>query len=317
MRQFFRGSAAALRRVRRRFALSIEVNRCEDGPLAVRGVAVREVPDEVAAPRLEHHDHGIANGSAIARASARSIGVGLDAAQFAHDLDNLLMVIASRTALARIAADRGESCAPSLLAIETATRQAQDLSKLLRDGGTRSRVSKTPVDFAETVQAALTSSRPWMPSNVALVEDIPPDAAIWILGNRTQLQRVIHNLLANAIQAMTVGGKIIVSLETTPVRSAKPHRGMAMPIGFGPKRVCLNITDNGVGMDANARARIFEPGFSQRCEGSGRGLGMTIVGNIVRDHRGSVEVESSLGRGTRVCITFPISATGHGENGYA
>jgi signal transduction histidine kinase len=65
------------------------------------------------------------------------------------------------------------------------------------------------------------------------------------------------------------------------------------------------VEDDGVGIGEQDLDRVFEPFFSTRRRGKGTGLGLSIVKSIVEQHRGSIEIESELGRGTRVLVTLP------------
>ena len=108
--------------------------------------------------------------------------------------------------------------------------------------------------------------------------------------DRTLLGRALVNIVENALHAMPGGGTLTV--ETA---------------GAG-KAVTIEVTDTGVGMDEEARARLFEPYFSTRA--SGTGLGLTIAKRNVELNHGTIDVESDLGRGTRVRLSFNIEASG-------
>jgi two-component system NtrC family sensor kinase len=70
--------------------------------------------------------------------------------------------------------------------------------------------------------------------------------------------------------------------------------------------VCIEITDNGVGIAAETISHVFEPFFSTKQSTSGIGLGLAIVHGIVQNHKGKIELKSELGKGTTFSITFPL-----------
>jgi signal transduction histidine kinase len=114
------------------------------------------------------------------------------------------------------------------------------------------------------------------------------DGPLRVLATDSELRMVALNLAQNAIHAMPEGGVLTV-------RSAR--RDLRVEVFFD---------DTGVGIDPHDRLRIFEPFFSRRADGvRGTGLGLSITKSIVENHGGTIEVDSEVGRGTRIALTFP------------
>jgi two-component system phosphate regulon sensor histidine kinase PhoR len=107
---------------------------------------------------------------------------------------------------------------------------------------------------------------------------------------RVPLQRVIANVLKNAIDATPAGGLV----------SCRVGSG-------GMRNVLLEIRDTGSGMQAHILARAFEPGFTTKAGHTGHGLGLAICRDVVRSHGGEISISSRPGWGTRVFITLPAS----------
>ena len=105
-----------------------------------------------------------------------------------------------------------------------------------------------------------------------------------------QAQQIVLNLVLNARDAMPEGGKIIVATRNRPEE---------------PGYVELKVTDTGCGMDSETRSHLFEPFFTTKGPGRGNGLGLATVHSIVKQDGGSIDVESSVGRGTQVTICLP------------
>jgi len=105
--------------------------------------------------------------------------------------------------------------------------------------------------------------------------------------DRALMRQLLLNLALNAQQAMPGGG--LLELQTR----------------LQDGRVCLNMIDNGAGMDEETRAKMFEVFFSTRPGGSG--LGLPTVRRIVEAHRGTISCDSEPGRGTRFAISLPAA----------
>ena len=121
-----------------------------------------------------------------------------------------------------------------------------------------------------------------------------------ILGDEDRLLQVFHNLVRNALEAGR-GGRLTL---TTRV-SLNPLFGK-MDLGTGQRSMVeAQVADEGVGIPADVRARIFDPFFT--IKDKGLGLGLAICHRILEEHRGAIQVESAEGRGTLVTCFLPIA----------
>ncbi len=114
-----------------------------------------------------------------------------------------------------------------------------------------------------------------------------------ILGDVSQLQQVIINLMLNAVQAVDKKGRIEIRV------AAEGARGSECFVRF-------DIADNGVGIKPEDMDKLFDPFFTTKMmDKSGIGLGLTIVQQIVKSHRGRISIKSQPGEGTTVSVKFP------------
>jgi signal transduction histidine kinase len=150
------------------------------------------------------------------------------------------------------------------------------------------------VDLAAIVQASLRLLHNRLKHfrlEVQLDPALPP-----LRGNVAQLQQVVVNVLSNAAQAAAADGTGRIAVRARPVA--------------GEPWVALEVQDNGCGIPPEIRDRIFDPFFTTRQSAGGTGLGLAITEGIIQAHRGRIEVESQVGRGTTFRFLLPVKEQG-------
>lgn len=115
------------------------------------------------------------------------------------------------------------------------------------------------------------------------------------------IQQIILNLVLNARDAMPDGGRVMLATRNCDAAEPSPSEQEAGCASW----VVLAVTDTGCGMDAETRSRLFEPFFTTKKPGHGNGLGLATVHRIVTQEGGMIEVDSEIGRGTRVAVHLP------------
>jgi Na+/proline symporter/signal transduction histidine kinase len=144
-----------------------------------------------------------------------------------------------------------------------------------------------PLDLREVVEDALRLVRLSRRARGVEVDDQCPPG-LPLLGDRQQLVQVLVNLVTNACDASEPGAHV-------QVRGSEETAG----------RVLLEVVDRGTGISDEIRPRIFEPFVTTKAPGEGTGLGLSLVYSIVREHGGTVEVQSAVGEGTCVAVRLP------------
>jgi CheY-like chemotaxis protein len=117
------------------------------------------------------------------------------------------------------------------------------------------------------------------------------------------IEGVITNLVSNARDAMPTGGRI--TIETQPASAEAPEGAHRLP-DRGALYAMLSVTDTGVGIDEDTKARIFEPFFTTKGPRMGTGLGLSVSQGIVRQNGGFMKVDSVKGKGSTVKTYLPM-----------
>lgn len=216
----------------------------------------------------------------------------------AHDFNNALASVLAHLALARQRTDDARAVEDLDFAAESA-RHGRDVARQMLLFSRAMSAPRAPVLLGPVARGAVELARPSLSANVQLALSI--DAAVPpVLGEPTQLEQVVLNLVTNAAHAMPTGGVLEVSL------------GVA-PAGPGPLagRRCarLRVKDTGPGMPPDVLRRAFEPFFTTRPIGKGTGLGLAMVHGIITSHEGQVTLDSRVGEGTEASVWLPCTET--------
>ncbi len=231
--------------------------------------------------------------------------LGLLAGGIAHDFNNLLTGVLGNADLALMEMSEGAPGRERVQDIQNAAIRAAELcSQLLQYAGKGS-LSVSTFSLSALVEEMSHLMSVSISKSAMLRCDLPADLPV-IRGDATQMRQVVMNLITNASDAMNgrVGAIRVATgcVDCDRSRLERAHLGADLPAGT---YVFLEVSDTGCGMDEQAKARMFDPFFSSKAPG--RGLGLATVLGILRAHRGAVEVESEIGRGTTIRALLPAA----------
>jgi two-component system, NtrC family, sensor kinase len=221
--------------------------------------------------------------------SERLSSIGLLAAGVAHEVNTPLAVIASQ---AQMLARQMPSDDPLARTVDKIIKQSFRASEIVNSLLKFSRVARSEygdLDLNKLLQETASLVEPMLrASKIAVNLQLTPELPV-VHGNAGKLQQVFMNLIVNARDAMPQGGELTLSTES--------ENGT----------VRLEVCDNGVGIPADHLNRIFDPFFTTKSAGRGTGLGLAVAYGIIREHAGSVQVESKVGRGTTFRLELPVA----------
>ncbi len=122
----------------------------------------------------------------------------------------------------------------------------------------------------------------------------------------SMMEQIVLNLSVNSRDAMPRGGEMKIRLTHREIKESQAQMSAEARVG---KYICLSHSDTGDGIPPENLPRIFEPFFTTKALGKGTGLGLATVYGIVKQHRGWIEIESEIGKGTTFHIFLPATAT--------
>jgi signal transduction histidine kinase len=211
-----------------------------------------------------------------------------------HEFNNVLMTILNYARMAQRHKDeptRDKAIDKILVATQRATKITSSILATARNrsGGLEpTNLKKIVEDTLVLMERELTKYR------ISLETQLPDVPDCLAMGN--QIQQVLLNLLINARQAMTSGGRVVIRLEHD----------------IASDTIDLVVRDTGSGIPADKLPRIFDPFFTTKSGPDetgmgGTGLGLASCRQIIEAHRGRIRVESTVGKGTQFTIKLPVA----------
>jgi PAS domain S-box-containing protein len=233
--------------------------------------------------------------------------IGTLAGGVAHDLNNMLSAIVAYPELLLMQIPEDSPLRKPILRIQDSGNKAaatvQDLLTLARRGVGIKEVVNLKDIILEYLKSPehenLKLHHPWIEIETNIESDL-----LNISGSFVHLYKTIENLVYNATEATTDGGKIFISAENRYID--KPINGYDS-VEEG-EYITLMVSDTGIGISKKDLERIFEPFYTKKVMGrSGTGLGMAVVWGTVKDHKGYIDVQSTEGKGSTFTLYFPAS----------
>ncbi|MDQ6958593.1 MAG: ATP-binding protein [Mariprofundaceae bacterium] len=210
-----------------------------------------------------------------------------------HDFRNILTHIIGNAEVLQM-----ETSDPSFqdklgVMIEAGERGSEMITNLLKMSQKKD-VAQQIFNLDTVLPGIINLARVKLPMNISLQHSIQPNLPA-LCGNPAQIDQVVLNLIENSAQAIGDAGCIVISVE------AVDHALAA----HGLPAICITVHDNGCGIAENDLENIFKPFWTLHEHEGGSGLGMAMVKRIVAGHRGKVEIQSEVGKGTSVKVYLP------------
>jgi two-component system cell cycle sensor histidine kinase/response regulator CckA len=233
--------------------------------------------------------------------SHRLEAIGQLVAGISHDFNNLLTVTKLSVSALRFR-EENPTKLETIAQIEDVTDSAVDLIKNLIGFARRERQVAAPISLEAALQPILDMARRTFDPAITLRAELGADGAM-VLGDPSQLEQMIMNLVINARDAIAGEGEVVVRTSTHDV-----EEGELTGVKSG-RYLVLEVCDTGPGVDPAIRERIFEPYFTTKTQGpvKGTGLGLSTVHGIVDSHGGIIDVDDNPPRGAVMRVLLPCA----------
>ncbi len=227
----------------------------------------------------------------------------------AHEFNNALMVVAGNIELLQMTDPENAAVTKFAKATNESIYRMSNLTQQLLAYAREGDVRPKAIQLSELVKSIMPRLKRMLPEQIQMETELMGQLPR-INADDAQLEMILTSVVNNASEAIDRKGRIRIATSYNEIdhEFAADHPGLVP----GPY-VLLTIEDDGKGMDSETLNRIFDPFYTTKFQG--RGLGMSAVYGIIKNHRGYIYVESELGTGTVVTILLPpTEAPGQQEN---
>ena len=248
------------------------------------------------------------------RQSHKMESIGTLASGIAHDFNNILNNVIGFVQQIKKHAQEPEKVLKYSATIEKSATRGAELSAQLLSFARKAKRENVIVNVTQIVDEVYTLCTETFPRNITVTRQVDesPEA---VLGNHGELYQVLLNLCVNARDAILAKGTNTtgsIAIGVFVGRLGDGIRAQMLP-STAERYVEIRVSDDGVGIPESVREKIFDPFFTTKERGQGTGLGLSVVYNIVRNHRGIVMVDSEENKGTTFHVFFAAAhvAAGH------
>lgn len=242
--------------------------------------------------------------------------IGTLAGGIAHDFNNIMTAILGYASVMKMKFKRDDPFYQYLEVIESSAERAASLTRKLLTFSRSEKYQLKLVDVNKVIKETVALLKETIERKIEVRLDLYPKS-LTIRGDESQIHQVVMNLCVNARDAMSGGGVLNISTwikEFDRSGICKVDKPAKLDSKDSKKYFAvISVEDTGCGMDDSVMKRMFDPFFTTKNRGEGTGLGLSVVYGIVRNHNGLIDVQSSVGVGTRFDVMFPLVDSDVGE----
>jgi len=247
------------------------------------------------------------------RQSQKMEAIGTLAGGVAHDFNNILTAITGYASLVQERLKKDKMAQEYIGEVLNAANRAVELTRGLLAFSRKQTISLKQKDLNDIVQNVQKMLARIIGEDIKLKTALS-SRRLPVSVDSVQIDQVLLNLAANARDAMPDGGHLIIETDVVDMDESYVEAHLIESTG---KYAVLTVSDTGIGMDHKTKENIFEPFFTTKGVGKGTGLGLAMVYGIIKQHGGTINVYSEVGKGTTFRIYLPILKTAEKEEAEA
>ena len=244
------------------------------------------------------------------RQAQKMENLGTLAGGIAHDFNNTLTIILAYASLLERPGTGLDAIPSKVKMIKKAVDRAAGMVRQLLTFARKAEAVFEPVEINTSLQDLLSMLQSTFPKSITF--DVQFDHSLTTtISDANQMHQAVLNLCVNARDAMTNGSdepKGVITMQTKRVSGSEARS--KFPDARAGEYAVIRVGDTGAGMDEKTKSKIFEPFFTTKETGKGTGLGLAVVYGVAQSHRGFVDVESHVGKGTTFSLYFPLPEEG-------
>jgi signal transduction histidine kinase len=221
--------------------------------------------------------------------------LGLLAGGVAHDINNVLAAVLAVATIHRRKAPEGTPLHQDMETITQACLRGGSLAKSLLGFARKDLREERWLNLNDLIREVANRLKHTTLENITLQTDLS-DNLREVKGDPTSLNHALMNLCVNAFEAMPGGGTLTVRTRNE-----------------GPNGILVEVEDSGIGMTQEVLSQALVPFYTTKQSSKGTGLGLSLVYGTVKSHRGTMDIQSPLGRGTLVRLWFPAPDAAQAE----
>lgn len=235
--------------------------------------------------------------------SQRMEAIGTLTGGIAHDFNNILTVISGYVGLLKTQTKGNEKLNTRIMKIGEAAERGSKLTHGLLAYSRKKSEPSTPVDLNQLVLNVRDIFGTAIGEGISTHLTLANENMV-VLADSSQMEQVLVNLVTNARDAMKGDGTLSIKTERAEIDT-----NFFRTFGYGEPGpyVLITVKDTGVGIPEEIQQKIFDPFFTTKDTGKGTGLGLAMVWGIVKQHKGYIHVDSTLGEGSEFRIYLPWS----------